>query len=174
MDNDQIVPNCGQRSPDFTLHLINIQGEQSGALLFVAPGEQEAQAFLRSLIDMMFPPGGRGSSYLSVETSEDGTLVYEARSGVGHASITLRGVPGDVGRIVRHTLQTSGSLPIIFGFLRNSEIVVIEPTRNYIMKTDAYVDNEHIIGSRVAPRDWSEFLRGVARDNPTVSAEIDL
>ena len=107
-------------SSGFELRFITPEGERTGALLFVAETADGAQAFLRKMIDAMFPPGGRGSSLLSVETRDNGVLLYEARSHAGLAKIALTGVPREVGMLVRDTLQEFGSLPIIFGFYDES------------------------------------------------------
>lgn len=173
MDSGHTSPD-EPNSSDFSLHLITLVGERSGALLFVTPTAKAMHAFLRRLIDTMFPTGGRSSSLLSVETRDDGVLFYEVRSRESLAKITLTGVPREVGMLVRNTLQEYGSLPLIFGFSHGSEIILIEPTKNHIIRTDAYVDRDHIDGSRVKPKDWSGFFRVIADENPTVPAEVDL
>jgi hypothetical protein len=172
MDNSR-TSSDEPNSSDFSLRLVALAGEQSGALLFVTPTAKTIHAFLGHLIDTMFPAGGRSSSLLSVETRNDGVLLYEVRSRESLAKIALTGVPREVGVLVRNTLQEYGSLPLIFGFSHGHKIILIEPTKNHIIRTDAYVDQDYIDGSHVEPKDWSGFFRVIADENPTVPAKVD-
>jgi hypothetical protein len=173
MGNQRASRDDESSSQDFSLRLITPPGKRYGALLFVATTAQAAQSFLRKLVNVMFPPGGRSSSHLSVETRDGGILIYEVSSDAGRATIALTEVPREVGMLVRDTLQECSSLPLIFGFTQGSQIVLIEPAKNHVVRTSAFVDKDYIECSTARPFDWSNFFDAIAHDHLTVAAEVD-
>ena len=171
-DGSAAFAASGPEGADFSLRMLTYSEDPIGALIFVAKSDNEAQAFLRQLINVMFPSGGRSSSVLDIKTTDGGSLFFEVSSHEGRVTLLMKQVPPEIGSVVRRTLRERGSLPIIFGFEADGQVILVDPTQNNLVRTSAYVDGEMLDGTRQgAPSNWSDFFATVANEHHVVPLE---
>ena len=166
-------PADGLGTSGFSLRFLTYADRPIGALVFIAKSNDEVQAFLKQLINVMFPLGGCSSTVLDIKTANGGSLFFETRSSEGKVTLLIRQVHSEVGSVVRSTLRECGSLPMIFGFEEGSQVVLIDPIQNNVVRASAYVDGEILDGhSQGDFSSWNEFFATVASEHPVVPARV--
>lgn len=147
------------RSANYAVKLIGLDGDESGILAFIGDDHASVCAFINDLVEAMFPPMSRGSSLLSAQTIEGGLLLFEARGGGSVVTIRIPNCPAAIGRFIRSTLKSHGSIPIIFGVATDENVEhlsLISPADNYFVKTEAFIDDAFVTGA--GRKDWRDEL----------------
>lgn len=146
---------------ELALRVIAEGPEADRALLVLdAPSRREARDFFNSFTDMMFPPGERSESVLSISSNPPGYFFYEVRSSLGVADVSLAGVTPETARLVETTLNTMGSIAIAFGSSAGGSLALLDPTSCCLYRRYGAVDGKTITGGSPA-KDWTPFLEQV-------------
>lgn len=129
------------------------------ALAFLAQSQQEADSFLTELVEIMYPPMGRGSSQLTLNTTPATSVMLAAYSDSRSAVIRVDGAAANVADAVRDSLSNTGAVGLLFGWVTPEGFDLLKPSENHLVRRQAMIDGVSIEGSQFEPSSFNEFLR---------------
>jgi len=136
---------------------LDYEGRYVCVLAMVCESYDRALSFVDNIERVLFPPGGRGSSQLTLTSAADGTLVdYEAYSDGGtlHFSATTN---SSIANTARRSLESAGAVVLIFGYSPGATRY-LPASDNCLVRTSAILDGELVGGTINGRFDWNGFL----------------
>jgi hypothetical protein len=129
------------------------------ALAFLAQSQQAADSFLTALVETMYPPMGRGSSYLTLKTTTETSVLLAAYSDDQSAVIKVDGAAPNVADAVRTSLKNTGAVVLLFGWVTAKGFELLKPSDNHLVRRQVTCDDVTIEGSQFDPSSLTDFLR---------------
>jgi hypothetical protein len=142
--------------------LVEAYDRHATILCLIFKDREAAEAIVRKIEPVLFPPGHRANSSLDFR-DEDATgelqrLSYYASSAGGTLSFDIEGIPAIVSEAVVRTLRDTGAIPLIFGY-GSDPVVFIPPTDSSLFRSAIAVNGELYTGSRARAFNWMQVMR---------------
>lgn len=134
---------------NFELETIVDSSTGACALAFVTDSYDHADDFFTRVVDIMYAPRGRGSSYLRVTTTEPVSVTFDAYSDDLSASIELSGGGANIPTAVLSSLSSIGAVLILFGWRSKNGFGVLKPSDNHLVRRQVVVDGVATNGGKL-------------------------